>query len=446
MRPRLIGNGSLAPRIPREFAALIAALQLKGGNVEALLELTEREWKSLLQFCEPANLTLLLSQVETYAFPLWVRERLGKNRADAFLRFERTKTTYQEIAAALDCAGVEHIVLKGFTQTPEFVEDARLRMQSDIDLYFPKETISQARTVLESIGYKSDSSCANKVADHLPVMIRRGNWQRKGNFFDPEMPLGIELHFCLWNESVSFIPLPEVDHFWDRRVIRKLEGMSFPTLNSVDHLGYLALHILRGLFLRDWVVHHVHELAMFLHRHANDDEFWEEWKRSHSSALRELQCIAFFHAMAWFCCDVHEEARKTLQQISPDIQEWLRRFTGSSLEGMFRKNLDSAWLHTALVQTPEKKRAIKQAFLPRQIPRIGAPAMRLKNRQQKRSRISNSYLMYIVYLTSRFAAHLSAVLATLYRGFGWWLSPQRPRKRPGSLRFFLEYTLTIFKG
>jgi hypothetical protein len=429
MRPRLIGNGTLAPRIPREFAALIAALQLKGGNVEALLELSEREWKSLLQFCEPAHLTLLLSQVETYAFPSWVRERLGKNRADALLRFENTRTTYQEIAAALNNSGIEYVVVKGFTQAPEFVEDAHLRLQSDIDLYCPKETISHARRVLESIGYKSDSSCANKVADHLPVMTRRGNWKRKGNFFDPEMPLGIELHFCLWNESVSLISLPEVDRFWDRRIVRKLDGMPFPALNTVDHLGYLALHILRGLFLRDWIVHHVHELATFLHRHANDDEFWREWKRTHSSSLRALQGIAFFHAMTWFCCDVHEEVRKTLQQLSPDIQEWLRRFTGSSLEGMFRKNMDSAWLHAALVQQSAKKQAIKQAFLPPQIPRMGAPSTRLKNRQQIRSRISNSYGMYIAYLTSRFAAHFSAILTTLYRGFCWWLSQRRLRKQ-----------------
>jgi hypothetical protein len=225
------------------------------------------------------------------------------------------------------------------------------------------------------------------------------------------------------------ISLPEVDRFWDRRTNRRLEGMSFPALSPVDHLGYLALHILRGLFLRDWIVHHVHELATFLQRHANDDEFWSEWKRTHSSSLRALQTIAFFHATSWFSCDVHEEVTKTFQHLSPEIQEWLRRFTGSSLEGMFHKNLDSVWLHAALVEPSARKQVLKRTFMPPRAPGIGTRAVLLRNRQPKRTRISNRYVLYVSYITSRLTSHASALLATLYRGLGWWLSQRQLRKQ-----------------
>src|ERR1700684_3378694 len=45
-------------------------------------------------------------------------------------------------------------------------------------------------------------------------------------------------------------------------------------LSPVDHLAYIALHILRNILLGDWIVHHVRELAVFLHSHADDDGFW----------------------------------------------------------------------------------------------------------------------------------------------------------------------------
>ena len=102
-----IGNGMCAPRIPREVAALIAALQLKGATTEALLELEEREWESLLRICDLAHLTLRLALVEANGFPSWVVERLKKNVADNAARFERVKATYREVADAMDLAGVE---------------------------------------------------------------------------------------------------------------------------------------------------------------------------------------------------------------------------------------------------------------------------------------------------------------------------------------------------
>ncbi len=429
MHPHPIGNGMFAPRIPRELAALIAALQLKGANAEALLELTPSEWESLLKFCDLAHLTLLLAQVEATGFPLWVKERLAKNRSDNAERFERVKATYREAAAALDEAGIEYIVIKGFTQTPEFVADARLRMQSDIDLYCPEGTIDRAQATLHSIGYEPDMVPQDSMADHVPKMTRYGNWQWRGNTFDPDMPLSFELHFCLWNEQTSRISIPDVDRFWERRIIRRFDGMSFPALHPVDHLGYLSLHILRGLLSGDWIVHHVQELATFLHRHAGDDAFWATWKETHSSTLRALEAIAFFHACSWFCCDIHDEVLEAFQQHGPELEEWLRRFTGSSLEGMFQQNKDWIWLHAALLRSPaEKRRLLRRMILPLRIPLIDSPAVQLKNREAKKSGGSHRYGRYVSYLASRVATHARLIPTTLYRGLGWWISLHQPRR------------------
>src|SRR5438046_2194281 len=134
MRPYPIGNGTVSPRIPREVAALLEALQMEGSNADALLALDEDGWKRLLEFCDIAHLALPLSQVDTAGFPDWVVRRLEQNVADNGSRFERVKAIYIEAATAMGRAGVSHVVLKGFSQIPDYVSDPRLRMQSDIDV------------------------------------------------------------------------------------------------------------------------------------------------------------------------------------------------------------------------------------------------------------------------------------------------------------------------
>ncbi|QNI30744.1 nucleotidyltransferase family protein [Alloacidobacterium dinghuense] len=430
MQPHPIGNGICAPRIPREVAALIAALQLKGANTEALMRLEDREWESLLRFCDPSHLTLPLSQVESRGFPEWVVERLQRNAADNAERFTHVKSAYQEVAVVFRECGVDCVVLKGFTQAPEFVANTRLRQQSDLDLYCPKKMIRSAKAALESIGYQPENIQDYSRADHLPTMIRHGDWQWRGNAFDPDMPLSVELHFCLWNEDVSRFSVPELDNFWERRITRSLEDISFRALDPVDHLGYLALHILRGLLLADWVIHHVHELATFLHRHAKDDRFWKTWKERHSTFFRALQAIAFFHAMSWFCCDVHEEVLSTCRQLDEGIQEWLRRFTGASLEGMFRQNKKWVWLHASLLKSPvEKRQFLRQALLPSVIPTMSTPSVRLKNREPRRFGRSHLYGQYLSYLASRVATHAYLIPATLFQGLALWLSQRQPRKQ-----------------
>src|ERR1700730_1154182 len=133
-----IGVRALNPRIPREVAALMLALQLRSSSRVPLRDLTDAEWESLLQFCDVAHLTLSLAQLERDGFPSWVAEHLEINLRDNAARFDRVKATYREAAAALDKAQVECIVLKGFAQAPDYVNDPRLRMQSDLDLYCPQ--------------------------------------------------------------------------------------------------------------------------------------------------------------------------------------------------------------------------------------------------------------------------------------------------------------------
>lgn len=416
--------GMSTRRMPPEVRALLRALQLGKPDTASLKVLSENEWTRLLEFCDIAHLTLPLAQLPMKGFPYWVVERLRRNLADNALRFERIKAIYREAAEALGRAGVEHIVIKGFTQSPDYVVDPRLRMQSDIDIYCLPEGIRAANSALRAIGYKpSDAKISYARADHEASLVRTGDWHWKNNMFDPEMPLGIELHFCLWNERVSHINVPDTDLFWERRTTREVNGLSFPCLNSVDHLAYFTLHILRDLFLRHGIVHRVHELAFFLHSHADDESFWQTWKEAHSSSLRSFEAIVFYYARAWFDCRLHPLAAREINLLPAIRRSWLQSFAGSALEVMFEENKDSLWLQLSLLSSRrERLKMLRRTLIPARVSPINSLSIRVRNKRILQSGDSPLWRQYISYLVSRSAAHCRVNIATLARGLRWRLS------------------------
>ncbi|MGI8772576.1 MAG: nucleotidyltransferase family protein, partial [Acidobacteriaceae bacterium] len=238
---------------------MLWALRFHGAEFDALRTLDASGWSGLLSFCDLAHLTLRLSEFDQALLPHWVKRRIAKNVTDNALRSVRIGATYTELAEALNEACVEHLVLKGFAQYPGYVTAPRLRVQSDIDLFCRQESIGRAYNTLVGLGYEADRTLEHVPADHWPAMVRKGNWEWRGNIFDPEMPPGVELHYCLWNEANERFAIAGVEQFWDRRITREVGGLVFPGLDLADSLGYSALHVLRNLFRGDWILRQVYE-------------------------------------------------------------------------------------------------------------------------------------------------------------------------------------------
>src|ERR1700722_8813952 len=289
-------------RVPSFFSAVLDALQLRGAETQGLWELTEAKWHELLRFCDLAHLTLPLIRTCPEDAPAWVLSRAKRNLVDNKMREKRIEAAYREVAQAFEHAGVEHLVVKGFSQHPDFADSLDHRMQSDIDLYCPEDSILAAQASLRALGYEPDQTLEKFPADHLPEMTRRLGWRWRGNEYDPDMPPAIDLHFCFWNRAATRLCIPDVNEFWGRRIIRQIGDLSYPTLSPLDNLAFNALHILRDLQRGDWVIHHVYELASFLDAHAEDETFWQSWVARHDDSLRGLQVISFWLARAWFDC------------------------------------------------------------------------------------------------------------------------------------------------
>jgi hypothetical protein len=429
-------------RIPNFVQALISALQFRNARPEALRELGGSEWHELLEFCDLAHLTLPLWRNCSEVLPEWVRGRMERNASDNARRFENLKQAYLEVAKAFDEVQVEYLVIKGFAQYPGYVEDARLRMQSDIDIYCrpenaplgrhqPKrsrpQSIFRARDALQNLGYQPQRGLEHLPQDHLPAMTRKSAWQWRGNAFDPEMPPSVELHFCLWNQMNARFAPRGLEDFWPRHEMRHLEDFSFPALDPVDNLGFAALHALRDVFSGDWILYRIYEIARFLQTNAANKSFWSRWRELHSDSLRACEAISFRLAREWFACDLSEEAENEVKSLSPAIQQWCVLFGGSPIKGMFRTNKDGVWLHVALLESAEDKRTIlRRALLPSRMPTFGAPGQDT-TRQGRRKRFwpSHRYAKYLFYLASRAAYHAKTFGPTLFHGVRWQLANRK---------------------
>ncbi|HEX4005802.1 MAG TPA: nucleotidyltransferase family protein [Acidobacteriaceae bacterium] len=429
MRAQPIGNGLLTARVSRECAAVVAALQLQGGSAEALLAIDDPGWKKVLAYCDRMQLTLPLAVRSSREFPWWVSERLTGNLALTARRFLRAQATYREAAAALGAADIPHVVLKGFTQAPDFVRAPQWRTQSDIDLYTDREHIEAATGALEAIGYESSGPPEiYRLADHVPTLTRYRGWKPGATPFDLEMPLAFDLHYCLWNSAVSLIELPEVDEFWNRRVERRLGDFSFTALSGVDHLGYFALHVLRELFAGGRVLHHALELANFLHARADDQAFWGEWQTVHSPRLRQLQAISLTLAAAIYSSRVPDAVREQLEKLPPAVGAWIETCGGDLMATSFRRSRDGRLLQCLVADSAATRRKLLwKAFAPGAIASARSLAWRPDDGAEPQRRQLRETGRYLAYLASRVSLNCLAVLRMAVNGLTVFLLTCRHR-------------------
>ena len=389
--------------IPRCAGALLASLRFGGGAVE-LPACSESEWKTALYFCDRNQLTLLLNHR--------LHPRLEKNLADNRERVTRLKKAFASVKEALDAAGIEFVTLKGFTHWERFWPDPATRIQYDLDLFCPSAAAG-ARDALLGIGYESLQDREKFPTDHLPALVRKTGWQWRGDFFDPEIPISVELHFRLWDESTEGFEAPGVGDFWPRRVTQSLDGRDYLALDPVDSLGYAALHLLRHLLRGDARAANVYELAYFLDRNAGIQEFWERWIGLHPPELRRLQAIGFRLAAVWFGCRMSPAAQAEVDLLPASVRRWFEHSAASPLEAFFHPNKDELWLHLCLLDSFRKKSAVlRRRLLPTRMPApldsvyIPEAAMNWRLRVRKR-------WQYGRYVVTRGVFHARALLPTL---------------------------------
>src|ERR1700733_8348335 len=417
---------------PSYVTALISALRFRRSQPQLLQRLNDSEWEQLLVFGDQMHLTIPLAQVYREC-PAWVQARIGRNIIDNSGRFQTLKATYVEMADVLRQARVEHVVLKGFSKSPDFVPDPRHRMQSDIDLFCPLETIFRARDALSTLGYRAQHGFDEMPWDHLPTLRRKSDWKWRGNAYDPAMPLSVELHHSLWDRAAVRFGPRSLSSFWQRRVVRRLEEITFSALNPIDSLGYAALSLLRDLLRVGIVTSQVYELAWFLHHNSRNEEFWNRWMQTHDDELRRLESVSFLLASTWFDCDLSEQAQAEVGRLPRDTRHWFGTpATSPSHVRWMRPNKDGVWLHSSLMESPaEKRKVVLGSLFPRTtLPVDAAIAFSTPNSFPNEQSVTSNYGQYLLYLFARIAYHLNVLPRTLWHGLCWKWSARTANQTP----------------
>jgi MFS family permease len=353
----------------------------------------------------------LFGAIARDALPDWVRERIAVNLTENTERLARTRALQDQISQWFTATGIPYIFLKGTTHSPHFVSDLRLRPQYDVDLYCPPDDAQRAWNLLIEHGYEPIEKAGGHPTDHLPSLVRKTGWEyRGGSNFDPECPLGIEVHRQFWDERTERLRAPGVEEFWTRR-----EGHA---LETPDALAYAALHLLRHLLRGSARACNVYEIAWFLEHHATDEKFWNRWRELHAPELRRLEAIAFRLARAWFGCTLGPVAEEEVTALPARVGEWFETFAFSPLESQFHPNKDELWLHLALVDSMRDKAAVVRRrlipSLPGPVDGVCIPAERLTfgRRMLKYARTAR-------FLAGRAVFHTRAFAALLQSGVRW---------------------------
>jgi MFS family permease len=394
-------------RLPRGPAAALAALHLRDPRPDALAELSGREWRQTLEFCYRSRIALFLRAAARDVLPPWVREQLDRDAKGNAERVHRLRETYRAIGSRFRAAGLDYVTLKGLAHCPLFGIAPEERAQYDIDLFCPREHVEGARDALAGWGYESIAGLDHLPTDHLPPLVRKTGWEFRGDYFDPEMPLAIELHYRFWNPALERMEAPGVEKFWERRVDSALA--------PPDALAFAALHVLRHLLQGSLSAAHVYELARFLDRHAADAAFWSDWTALHPPGLRALEAISFRLAQAWFGCEPAPEA-------PPErVEAWFRDFALSPATQPFHANKDELWLHVSLVNSrldalAVARRRLFPALLPPANYTAHLPGHLLTWRKRAAAR-----LQWLMHTAGRLRHHAVSMPRVCAAGARWWL-------------------------
>ncbi|MEO8099395.1 MAG: nucleotidyltransferase family protein [Acidobacteriota bacterium] len=318
-------------------------LELLAGRSAGIAE--DRDWRVLLELADRTLTTPALRH--SPGLPLWLRQEVEARIAKNVFRRARLIETYQQAAEALRKAGIDSVLLKGFTHEIDAAWDPALRTQCDIDLLCPAEAGEPAQAALLACGFQFHDG--SELSDnHRRPMLKPHQWSWKGDYFDPELPVSVELHHTIWSQQRDRVRTPGTEAFWDRRETMHAGGLEVPAFRDADRLGTAALHLLRHVLRNNVRPLHAFELARMLQRRSADHAFWQRWSQ-HPAELQWLQSIAFQLAALWFHAEMPEPAKAAFAQLPARIHSWFDEFAYAPILGLTHPNKDALWLHLALL-------------------------------------------------------------------------------------------------
>jgi MFS family permease len=407
-------------KIPAYARAILAALRFRTPNPELLAGLNEQDWRKALTFCDRTQLTLPLALTNGKHLPDWVRLRVENDLRKNAQRWLRIQAAYREAAGAFKAAGIECVVMKGFSHCPRFAAHPSQRWQGDLDLLFDEREIRTAYGIARELGYEPIIEGDPHPTNHLPTLIRRTGWIWRGDHFDPEIPISLELHFDVWDKETERFGPSGLEELWGRRRMRQIDDLCFNGFAPPDEIAVASLHLLCHMLRGSLRPSHVYEIAWMLDQSVTDAELWTSWRELHDPSLRRLEAICFALAERWFDCALPDAAREEIDLLPPDVTRWLESYAGSPISGRFHPNKDELWLHWSLLNsTADRLGVLSRRLLPQTLPGP-VDAVTIPKEQRTFAIRWRARWRYVSYLAARGVHHLRTLLPTAWGALRWF--------------------------
>jgi hypothetical protein len=395
---------------PEHMLAALEMLTFRHSSAGRVALLPDNQRQRFFQWCDERQLTLLLSHLGGSQLPDWARHAITPKEAHYELRFERIKRELAEIVEAFDDAKLEFVMLKGLSHSPALTPDARHRAQGDIDLWLLGPSVYKAQDVLSGLGYVSLRGAKSR---HLAPMGKPSSWVWRGDMFDPEMPISVELHYELWSDRAEYIRVPGLEQFWERKRLRAFDGHSINVLCDEDLIGFATLHLLLHLLHGELPLQRAWEIGNFLNMRAQDEPFWRSWQSLHPAPLRQLEVCIFRLVSNWFEWQPRHEWEADIQHLPKLVRSWLEERSLDPIKREWKPNKSEIWLHLGFIDNYRgKARVLARRLLPMSVPTFidqgGAStplAAKLQNLWQQ-----------LPMLMKRFVRHTVTFFPTLFDG------------------------------
>jgi Uncharacterised nucleotidyltransferase len=287
--------------------------------------------RKLLRWLDESGLALyLLAQLQDHGV-------LGQVPKDfsAALEFRsaanqvRTAAMLSEFARLVNSFrgnGVRFCALKGFTLTPEFCREVRLRHQTDFDFLVTLDSLENAKGAMQSCGYElGEMAEPGEVTFTTP--LRHVPTSSDDIYAVPrhrEVDLLTTLRLSAHGVSIP-MPTPDLN---DLRT-KILLDIAFPALPLEEMFCFQVMHAFRHL-LGSWVrISWLFEIGYFIDRHYADEDVWRAIvdRVGRDARARNAFGLVISLTRALFPRPIPEPlAELCLQSLPARIETWVAHF------------------------------------------------------------------------------------------------------------------------
>ena len=407
------------------------------SHAPAWISKSETSWRHILGFTDAAGLTLYLRALlhrrhHFDTLPSPVKDRLEEN-----LKRNRTRTgvlaqEFLQINRHLQAAGVRYLNLKGLLLHPRFTDRQEHRVQYDFDILVARGDLEVTYSRLKELGFTPAHTNDRQRADHLPPLIRETGWDWRGDFFDPQIPPGVEVHYRLWEPEFERLSILLFEDLWEKASLQEYGSFWVPRLSLNHELLYMTLHCCRHLLRSDLRLSHLYELAYFLHHNSMDPEFWQgflAWLERCPNSSRMVATVLAL-GVKLFQPATSPSLRSWIGVHLPQgAERWIKTYGYRDAVHGYRENKNVIFLHLSLLDKREDQwEILKQKLLPRHLP---LPISGIYLPEEKKGVILRGFhsLLYLGYLARRAFFHAASFVG-LCLNLPAWLWCLRHSSKP----------------